>query len=225
VAAEDIYGYVFDADLLEDQVRILMELWFHTELLEIERLRGMTPNTLERPKSYHVAETVDAGIGEQLPAIVIVSPGLARPPVHEGDGNYRATWSLAVGAIVAAGGDNPRANTNRLLRRYIGAARAILLNHPEVFNIPGHDQYKDMHEVFGIDWIDESFDRLDYESGETIAAGEALFEIEVTNAVKGGGGPRNPVEPDPGTVGTQWPVATTTKVIMEDPVPITEEVS
>jgi len=216
----DSFGHIFDADLLEDAVRNQLKLWLPTYLLELELQRGLAPNSLERPRSFLVAEEVDREMGDQLPSVIVVSPGLVDRPILEGGSLYRARWHVAAGVMVEAGGADPRAATKRMMRRYQAAVRACLLQKRGV--LPYVDE--DSPQVSDVAWVDESYDRLDFEAGQTIAAGESVFEFEITHVTNRNGGPAFPAVPDPpAQVGADWPTVQSTQVEV-DPVPITEEV-
>lgn len=220
----DKFGLLYDADLLEDQVRKMLKSWMHTGLLELESQRGMAADSLPRPMSYLVAEEVDRELGDNLPSIIVVSPGLAKQPVKEGDGYYRACWTIAVGVVVSAGGDDTRDNTKRLLRRYCAVVRMLMLQRRNFHNVVGEaDTIDDDHQIMGVTWIDETYDRLDFEDGQTLAAGEVVFEVEVTNVVNDRLGPVAPTAPDPGEVGKSWGQVADVDVTV-NPVATNEEV-
>ena len=221
----DKFGLLLDADLIEDAIREKIKVWMNTYLLEVEFQRQLDPGSIPRPKSYLVAEEVDRELGDNLPSIIIASPGLASQPVKEGDGYYRATWNVALGVVVSAGGQDSRTNTKRLLRRYTSALRLLMLQKRNIFDTytSGPD-IDENFEVIDIVWMDESYDRLDFEDGQTMAAGEVLFEIEISNVANNRLGPKNPAAPsNPTEVGTSWGEVGSTDVTVI-PVATDEEV-
>lgn len=226
----DIFSNMFDADMLESAVRNLLRSAFPTYLREKELRLGMPEDSFPPPKSYLVAEEVDKEVADQLPAVVVVSPGLAREPVREGNGQYRAAWNLSVAIFAQAGGSDPRQNTIRLLRRYLSLARSIILDNGNFLGVS--DEVDELPEIGYLQWLDENYDGLTFSDTQTIAAGETVFEVEVTNVVRVGAGPMvlPPSDPDdlwpfdPETQpGSQWPTGEESEIIVI-PVPITEEV-
>lgn len=190
-----IFGQIISADELEDAVQQTLSSWWRTYAREFELQQGLAEDILPEPKAYLVAEAVEREAADQLPAIVIVSPGLTAPPKQEGDGTYRATFGLAVGIFVTA---NTRRATEKLVRQYAAIIRAIMLQKQALGGIAD-----------GTNWMDESYDDdFNFTDQQTISAGQVIFEIEVTNVVNRFGGPAEPTAPNPDTQpGSDWPVA------------------
>lgn len=201
--SDSIFGQLFDADLLESAVRDKLKLWMETYLREIEIQRGLQLGDLVRPKAWLVSEEIDKEWGDKVPAVVVVSPGLAAPPVAEGDGSYASLWRIAVGAVVSAGGPNSRDGSRRLLRRYVGLLRDLMLQNKNYGYV---DEDTELFEVRRVAWMDESFDKLNFEDTQTLGIGESVFEVEIGNTVNPRLGPAKPVVPDPDTMpGSEWP--------------------
>jgi hypothetical protein len=195
----DIFGPIIDAGLLETWVRDTLEDWFPTYLQEIEVQRGMTRGKLPSPRAYIVSETADREAADQLPAIVVISPGLAgHKPVGEGDGSVRAIWTIGVGAFVSA---DTRENTKKLVRIYCAATRAILLQHRGLGGVAPD------YNAANVEWLDESFDDdFQFVDRQTISLGITSFEVEVAAVVNRQVGPVTPPDPDV-LPGSQWPTA------------------
>lgn len=180
------FGPMVDGGQVEQWVADTLELWFPTYLRELEDQRGLPHGQIPPPLSYTISEDVDREAGDYLPALVVVSPGLAsgRAPQKEGDGAYRAWWNVGIGIFASS---NSRNETRILVRRYLAVARTLLIQKR---SLGGNAN--------GIDWLDEDYEEVDFETGATMGAGVAFFNVEVANVLMGRGGPRVP-DPDPVT--------------------------
>lgn len=195
-----IFGTIKDANQIEVAVRDTLKNWFLTYKREFELQRGLDEDALPNPRSYVIATEVDRDAEDQLPSIVVVSPGLAPDePMHRGDGHYVAQWSIGVGVFVSA---IDRAATSRITRWYCAIIRAIMLQKASMGGI-----------VVGTQWVDESYDELDFDDGRTIGSGQVVFWLELEDVVDRHGGPAEPTVPDPDTQpGSNWPLVDTALV-------------
>lgn len=195
-----IFGNMTDATVVEQAAADTLKLWFKTYSRELELQLGLAQDSIPMPRSYTVATEIDRDVEDQLPAVVVVSPGVSDPPRMEGDGSYRVTWAVGVGVFVSA---KDRASTSAAIRRYCAIVRAIVLQKASLGGV-----------ATGSRWLDENYDEMDFDDGRTIGVGTVLFEIEVSDAVNRRGGPAVPTPPDPDDQpGSNWPLA--------DPVTVT----
>jgi hypothetical protein len=170
--------------------------WFPVYVRELELQHSVQQDAYPLPHSYITAERFDREDADQLPAVVIVSPGLNRPPRQEGDGTFRCFFSIAAGVFVAG---KDRASTKNLVRVYTAVLRSILLQKQALGGIAD-----------GTTWLDESYDdNFRFSDTQTVGAGQVVFEIEVAGVVNRYGGPAvygsPPPAPDPGTQpGSDW---------------------
>jgi hypothetical protein len=81
---------------------------------------------LERPRAVRIRERVRAFSDDQLPALIIVSPGTIGPTRRDGEGNYSATWSLGVTAVTQSTGEDVGRETAAMLAT---AAADVLLHY------------------------------------------------------------------------------------------------
>jgi hypothetical protein len=186
----DIFGQIFLASQLEQAVIDLHKLWMETYIAELSLQINWGGNKIPTPRSYTTRNHPDHFLDDQLPQMIVVSPGLGGKPVKDGEGIYRATWTLGIG-IIASAKDEP--TTKALVRFYAACSRAIMIQHRSIGGIASN-----------LEWTDESYDDIpnEDETARAIAAGICTYLVEVENVVKWRGGPRVPLAPIPsGTSG------------------------
>jgi len=157
--------------------------WAGTYLCEVERQHGIPEGSLQRVRGWVTAPSFDKWPEDQLPAVMLVSVGLSETPLKDGYGYYRARWQMGLGAIVSA---RTQAESHRLGMLYIAALRALLIQHPSLGG-----------RAAGIVWQDEDYTQLDYDDIRTLAAGQAMFTVEVEQVAQSGAGPLAPDPHDP----------------------------
>jgi hypothetical protein len=186
-AIEQQIGYMFIASQLEEAVIDSLHMWFPTYLAEAARNLGISPNSLPQPQNYTNRNSFDAEIGEKIPKVVVLSPGLFTTPQVSGDGTYRATWRLGVGVATAA---KDETQANMLMKAYSGAARDIVLQK----NI-GDSSLS----VTRVTWLNESYDDLPIPNQLQLYKAASLeFAFDINNVASRYGGPDTPtVEPIP----------------------------
>jgi hypothetical protein len=213
----DIFGAIRLADDLEDAVLATLEKWWPVYVAELELQspadtddpKHIEPGALPPPKAWVKANQLDRAASDNLPAIVVVSPGMSgrAAPKQEGDGTFRAFFSIGVGVFVSA---DQRSNTMRLVRLYTAIVRTILLQRQSL------DGFAD-----GTTWLDESYDdNFTFTDDQTISAGQVVFEIELSGVVNRYGGPAvyggPPPDPDPDTQpGSDWPLVAEASATVE----------
>lgn len=181
----EIYGAFLDPSIIEKWVEDTMKIWAPAYVQEVKRQRGW--DDLPDIKGWSQMATLDKWPETQLPAFVLISPGLYDEPTRHGDGRYTARYSVAT-AVVCSGKD--KLNTNKNAKAYSAVTRAVLLQHP---SLGGH--------AAGITWLDERCDDLPSEGSRTLGAGQNVFSVEVEGVIDASKGPANPPEDptaDPG---------------------------
>ena len=179
---DTVFGKIVVASEIEYAARDLLKKWFTTYLREIERQVGWEGDPLPSPRNYTNRNEFDALPGEELPKVVVISPGTEGRPEHpEGDGYYRAVWQLGVGVATAA---QTEEEADRMAKMYGAAARGIMAQNQDLGGI-----------AVGVYWIRESYDDLpiDDQFANYKQAG-VYFGVEVEKAVNRWMGPDEPSE-------------------------------
>ncbi len=181
-----IFGPIVSGHDVESHLVAVFKRWAGTYLAEKERQDGLEAGTLARPRSIGVADSLDKFDEDQLPAIVLVSIGLAERPVKNGDGYYRGRWDVGVACICAARtGEESHASC----QRYMAALRTLLIQRPSL------DGW-----AAGIDWQGEQYDQLDFDTSRSLDVGLGNFWVEVAGISLANAGPPTPSDPlDPDT--------------------------
>jgi hypothetical protein len=196
------YGRLVAACDVEDAALAQLQAWLPDYLCEVERTHGLTPGDLPRPRSWIVSSAVEKMPEDQLPAVILASPGLVDGPQADGRGIYTARWRLVVGIMAAARGNR---YALRLVRLYALGARASLLQQQA---LPGLSMRR-------IDWLDERYRLLDSIDDRSVCVAEVELSAEVADVTTRHAGPLAPLM-GPGDLcgpdSPQWPQAQSAEV-------------
>lgn len=198
MSGESIFKPIVTRQEVEMAALNTLKLWFDTYLAEVERQKGLDVRQLPRPRSYIRKNEFDRWPEDQIPAIIVISPGLVGPPSGTGSGSFRGDWQLGV-AVITEGQDND--NTRDLVGYYTAAIRALILQRPSLGGF-----------AMGVTWEDERYDDIsDTEVGRTMASGQVVFQVTVEDLVSTKAGPVTPDTPPvtPPDDSPTWPIATT----------------
>lgn len=178
-----VFGRILLASDIEEAVTVTLQKWYPAYLAELARQLDISPNDLPRPQNYTNRNSFDTTIGEKIPKVVVISPGLMGPPLMRGGGMYAATWRLGVGVATA---DKEEDVANMHVKAYAAATRAILLQATEdlALNLDGFAH---------ITWLEESYDDMAIPNQHQLYKSASLFfAIDVENVVTKGKGPSTP---------------------------------
>jgi hypothetical protein len=117
-----IFGSVIDSGRVEQAVSATLEAWLPSHLHNQETENGLPTGKIPRPRSWPTVSEFDPRPHEQLPSVVIVSPGTTAVGPREAKGKHRATWRVEI-AVCVAGRDEPQAR--KLAAMYIAAVGAV----------------------------------------------------------------------------------------------------
>lgn len=155
---------------VEQALAGIIREWMPDYLRETEARRGISAGKLpmfrtEVPTSYEADRLRE----DQLPALSIVSPGLAdRPEVHNSDGSYFSRWQVDCISVCSGAGNR---QARRLAQWYASAVRALVLQH----------QLLDPTEltVMGIDWLGELYVTRAPTEERVLGEGVVRFAVQV----------------------------------------------
>lgn len=206
-----IFGPIVTGHDVEQWCLALLKRWTGTYLAEVERQAGLVAGDLARPRAYVITPTLDRWPEDQLPAVLLVSPGLAERPVKDGGGYYRARWEMAAACHVSA---RTELEAHAMAQRYTAALMRLFIQRPSLDG-----------KANGVDWLEESYDQLDHDSTRSLAVGFARFTVQADNIALANAGPATPSDPlDPDTQPwPDWPLVETVDVDVENVDQITPE--
>src|SRR5438128_12450152 len=122
MSTPDRFGDILDVDTIEDAFRSQLQAWLPALLAHQERRRGRPQGSLPAPRSWPTVSEFDLKPHDQLPAVVIASPGTTGRSERIGRYVYRKVWALEV-AIVVAGRNEIEAR--ELAALYLAAIGAV----------------------------------------------------------------------------------------------------
>lgn len=170
------FGPMIDGSIVENAVIAHLKKWYSTYLAEVERQAGVDAGTWKRPRAWITTNEFDNFPEAQLPAVLLICPGLAGKPMKTGGhGKYRAPFSLATAVIVSAA---TRADAIMLSKKHSLALRAVMVQKASIGGF-----------ALGCEWIGEVYDDLGHDSSRSIAVGKSQFIIEVDDVLTQRRGP------------------------------------
>lgn len=123
-----VFGPMVIASDVEEALIDTLQLWLPTYLGEMQRLKPELP-PLPDIRSYSQTNRFQRLPQDQLPAAVVLSPGLASAPAVFGDGKIGAWWRLGVVVICST---RTAEETNQAAKLYGAAIRTLLVQRPDL---------------------------------------------------------------------------------------------
>lgn len=176
-----VFGEFIHAGEVEQAVKDTLQTWFETYLGEMERQTGREPGSLPLPRSYQiVSESADPARWpeDQLPSIIILAPGFAEAPEHDGTGAFKVRYQVSVAAMVSA---RDQGATRQLSRLYGTVISAILVQQPSLGDFS-----------CGLQWVSETFDDIPVETSRSLACAIEGFHVDVDHVLSTAAGPTGP---------------------------------
>lgn len=175
---------------IEEAVVEHLRFWLPTYLRFIERDLDRAPLSLEDPKSWGVTYLLDRWPEQQLPAVVVTSPGQAAAMPKAGDGRYAGTWAMRAYTVLTAGDtggpDEPISGTPaKLAGLYAAAIGLVLAQKPALAAIGGRCVQ-----------ISEGYDDTPSKMRRTMSVAHVPFTVQVQDVMRSRLGPDVPY-PDP----------------------------
>lgn len=179
-------GVLRDSNEIEVAVADRLNARLDAYLAAVERQRDLAVGVISRPRGIFAASEIDKWSENQLPAIIVATPGTTGTPEKGGDGYYRATYQLEIAAIVSTSGDG---SSRRLAQRYAAAIRPTILQERSLDT-----------GLAAMSFQGETLDAIDIDDRRTLFGSVSLFEVTLEQIVNVRKGPLPEDRDDPGTV-------------------------
>jgi hypothetical protein len=197
--AGSVYGPIVTGATVEHAA--LDTIREHTRRYLDETCRQAGRDPLPDPRGYIVASTFSKWPEDQVPVVVVISPGWAARPRRGGDGRALVPWTLAAGIVTSAKPDRTRENA----QLYVAAIRTLLAQQQSLGGLAD-----------GVDCIDEDYiPPFAFTRTRTLLAVQATFVVTVPDAFTyGAGGDARWLPPDPPdpTDPPNWPTVKRTEI-------------
>jgi hypothetical protein len=200
------FGHYVTAADVSKAVQATIELWSATYLAEMSRHDGQDPLTDPSAvfpdfASYPDSLDLSRFPEEQLPACILVVPGITETPRKAGGGKVSAVWKVGIGVAVTSQ-DKP--TTIKLAQLYTSAVRMIILQNPSLGGF-----------ATGVTWLREEYtgNIIRADDTRTLAIGVLDFNVTVDANVDADQGPVVPIlnnEPPTGWATVETPSITIT---------------
>ena len=154
---------------IETAVESTLKRWIGEYVRLVERQQGLTAGLKPLPKSWRVDTVAEKWPEDQLPSVMIISPGTFSEPQEDGSGEYYAWWSIGVGCLASAP-DSQAARLNAAI--YTAAIRDCLVNNQTLGGL-----------AEGVTWLRESYNLAEITSDRTLVGGIAEFSVRVASVV------------------------------------------
>jgi hypothetical protein len=179
------FGQMLSAVEVEEAIAQCIRVWWRDYLAEAERQRGLPVERMPTFRSIVAGGVPERFPEDQLPAVLVTSPGLEPAgglEVH-GDGWFVVRWRIDCTAEISA-----RGNREAVWLARIYAAMLHSLVVQQVLRAPSSPPAW----LRGVTWRDEDFTVRAPLFERTRCAGRARFIIETADVVNRHLGPRTP---------------------------------
>lgn len=191
VSDTNTFGPIVDPDAVEQAVQAVLADYLPFYLGELERIKGYETDAIARPAGIITASEFAKWPEDQLPLVMVVSPGLEGKPTKTPAGAYEAAWSITVAAIVA---DVDELSTRRLMGAYAAAIRACIVQHKGLRSTANPDGFAQFTA-----WLGESYSDIPFVDSRALDSCRVVFSVGVQDVVKVAAGPRTIPATSPGT--------------------------
>jgi hypothetical protein len=190
---DSLYGRIIAVIDVAEALKARIAARVDDYLDEVERQHNLVPGTFARPRALVIGP--ERFPEDQLPAIVIRSPGTAELPEADGQGRYRARFEFELEIGVATG-----AGAFELASLYGAALRTLSLQQPSAL-------------FMGVDWRGERYPDPTLVGSRTYYAARVELEVHVPDVTdRYAGPPDEPGWPEPpphDPESPEWPTAAT----------------
>jgi hypothetical protein len=164
---------------VERRIVTHLSAWMPTMLAAVERHAELDAGALPAVRAYERASEFEKPDEVVPPVVILVVPDV--PDVEQdGEGRFRATFTVDTGVLVEAGGQDSWNAARDLAGWYAWALVKSLLS-------PGLDAY-------GVTWRGAEFDAIPYDAHRTMAAARLPFAVTFEDVLEQHVGPLEPLE-------------------------------
>jgi hypothetical protein len=194
-----IFGPSIDSDDVERAVITHLQSWLPIYIPAIRRIKD--PNNERWPegvaaiRSYSVTHYEGHWPENQIPALVVQSPGEVDDPRTEEDGRVIGFFGVSIMVVCEGGGEDPEDDAKTLSRLYASAIRMAMMQHPD---LSGFSNAVGMGPE-----LNDAITR-GVEAERSLAGSVRRYVVEVENVVNLKEGPLEPLE-DPEAPPDGWP--------------------
>ena len=188
-----VFGVLISPHQVREAVNSHLQLWLPSYLAELERQNERDSGSLPPFKSVVNTARLESMPEDQLPRLILITPGTIGDFKIDEEDRYQAKFSLALGTVTSA---TDQAGANKLSELYVLACAAALVQHPKLPELSTSVTLKRF-----------SFDEGPREQERSLALAVAYFEIDVGDILAGSEGPTEP-DVDP----ADWPEVETVEV-------------
>lgn len=188
-----VYGPILTEGDVRHATQDTLKLWMPDYLAEVAAQHGLARAALPNIRSWEAAPVFEEWPEDQLPSLVVVTPGTNEAAEWHSK-EMTVAWTVGAAIVVSA---KDRETTSDLIGYYAAAARALMIQKGSLggFAIETH-------------FMAERYDDHPLPSQErTLRTAVVSFSVTVPNMNKRYGGPSEPGDPtvDPG----EWPIVAT----------------
>lgn len=169
-------GPVVSAFEVEYALAQCVREWMPRYLAEAEAQRDLAPGDLPELRSVVTSTDASKFPEEQLPALLVSSPGLEDAPDVRGDGLYSARWRADCTVVCSARGNR---QARRLAAVYVSAVRALLVQQA---------LFSDVLDVIAVDWRGETYRSRTADDERTRAEATVQLRVQIAGAMNRFGG-------------------------------------
>lgn len=208
------FGVIVTGGDVRNAVQQTIKQWSVTYLAEVARLDPDTQGTLPDFRSYPDSLDLTKYNEEQVPACIMVVPGITKPPEKRGSGKIWSQWGVGLGIVVSG---PTKERSIRLAEMYTAAVRAILLQQAGLKG-SGATPFSS-----GVTWLAERYTDpvRPGDATRTLCAGMLQFAVDVSETVDVSQGPLQPITD--GSAPTGWPTVATPTIALTG-YPVDEEI-
>jgi len=182
-----------------------LKLWLPTYLAHVARsddFADFDVDLVAMPKSWNDKRAIlDRWPQEQVPAIYVVSKGIADRPRVKADGSLTCKWVVGVAPVVES---IDQESANALAELYGAAVMGALVQNPALGG-PAE----------GCDFLAMKYDPVPADRSRSMAGADLAFLVTIPNVVNRFEGIDEPTTGDPPAEPDAWPQAETVEVEIE----------